>query len=64
MQWFITNRLSVDLKKTCFMVLKQKLILFLVLIRYHHNGVDIAEVNHAKFIGVSVDDNCVPEDYK
>ena len=56
MQWFITNRLSVNLKKTCFMGFGAKAHSSFGSNKISLNGVDIAKVNHAKFLGVLVDD--------
>ena len=53
---FITNRLSVNLKKTCFMGFGAKAHSSFGSNKISLNGVDIAKVNHAKFLGVLVDD--------
>ena len=56
MQWFITTRLSVNLKKTCFMGFGAKAHSSFGSNKISLNGVDIAKVSHAKFLGVLVDD--------
>ena len=56
MQWFITNRLSVNLKKTCFMGFGAKAHSSFGSNKISLHSVDIAKVNHAKFLGVLVDD--------
>ena len=55
MQWFITNRLSVNLKKTRFMGFGAKAHSSFGSNKISLNGVDIAKVNHAKFLGVLLD---------
>ena len=56
MQWFITNRFSVNLKKTCFMGFRAKAHSCFGSNKISLHSVDIAKVNHAKFLGVLVDD--------
>ena len=63
MQWFITNRLSVNLRKTCFMGFGAKAHSSFGSNKISLNGVDIAKVNHAKFLGVLVDDKLTWESH-
>ena len=56
LQWFITNRLSVILTKTCFMGFCANAHSSFGYNKISLNGVDIAKVSHAKFLGVLIDD--------
>jgi hypothetical protein len=58
MQWFITNRLSVNIKKTNFVIFgTQAKIKYISKCKIFMENIEIVQTNTAKFLGVLIDSN-------
>ena len=61
--WFLVNRLSLNVKKTNFILFRTKNKRMMDNVKIHIDGVDISRVTSTKFLGVIVNESLIWDDH-